>query len=173
MEEWKAIPGYEGYFEASTEGRIRSVSRVAIGRWGSNRRKSHVLTPNTTHHDYQQVKFSIDGKKSQKLVHRLVAMTFIPNPDNLPQVNHKDGNGANNAVNNLEWCTASDNCLHRNHVLHKYVGRAKKPVKCVETGEVFESSYQAARVMNFSQSCIYMTCQGKLQKTGGYHFEFV
>lgn len=132
-----------------------------------------MLTPNTTHHDYQQVKFSIDGKKSQKLVHRLVAMTFIPNPDNLPQVNHKDGNAGNNAVENLEWCTASQNCWHRNNVLNKYVGRPKRPVRCIETGEEFESTYHAAREMKCNQACVYSVCNGKQSHAHGYHFEFI
>lgn len=173
MEEWKAIPGYEGYYEASTLGRIRSVSRVAIGRWGHNRRFSHVLKPNKVHCDYLQVRFSINGVKSQPSVHRLVAMTFLPNPDNLPQVNHKDGNAGNNTVENLEWCTASQNCWHRNHVLNKYVGRAKKPVRCIETGEEFESMHHAAREMKCNQSCVYNVCKGKQSHTRGYHFEFI
>lgn len=71
---WKAIPGYEGIYEASSEGRIRSVDRISKGRWGYATRKSHVLRQNDVHNGYMQVKFSIDGIKSQPLVHRLVYM---------------------------------------------------------------------------------------------------
>ena len=170
---WKQIPGYEGLYEASTLGRIRSMERIASGRWGHSHRRSHILKANNIHNGYQQVKFSIDGIKSQPLVHRLVAKTFIPNPLNLPQVNHKDGNPANNQVDNLEWCTASENCKHRNHVLKKWVGRPKKPVRCLETGIIYESSHHASRALQINCGSIFATCQGKHQKADGMHFEFV
>lgn len=173
MEEiWKPIPGYEGFYEASAYGRIRSVERIAIGRWGHNHRKSHVLSPNDVHDGYQQVKFSIDGEKSQQLVHRLVAAAFIPNPNNLPQVNHKDGNHRNNSVENLEWCTASENSRHRSRILDKWVGRPKKPVKCIDTGTIYESSHHAGRALQISAGNIFAVCQGKYQTAGGLHFEF-
>lgn len=172
-ERWKPIPGYEGIYEASTLGRIRSVSRYINGRWGMTFRKSHILSPNDVHDGYQQVKFSINGVKSQPLLHRLVAETFIPNPMNLPQVNHKDGNKSNNRVENLEWCTASENSLHRNRILHRETGRPKRGVICLETGIKYDSSHHASRGMGISQGNIFSVCQGKYQTAGGYHFEFV
>ena len=174
MEEiWKPIPGYEGFYEASTFGRIRSVERIAIGRWGRNHRKSHVLSQNDVHDGYKQVKFSIDGIKSQPSVHRLIAETFIDNPHNLPQVNHKDGNPGNNRVENLEWCTASENSQHRNRVLGKWVGHKKKPVYCFDTNTVYESSHHASRALGISQGSIFSVCQGKQLSAGGLKFEFV
>lgn len=174
MEEiWKPIPGYEGYFEASTQGQIRSVDRIAKGRWGAAKRKSRILTPNNTGNGYQQVKFSIDGNKSQPLVHRLIAETFIPNPNNLPQVNHKDGNKENNRADNLEWCSASYNSTHRCRVLKKEVGRPKRAVRCIDTGKVYKSSHHAARDLNLNQGGIFAVCQGHGETVKGLRFEFV
>ncbi|MGN0574879.1 MAG: NUMOD4 motif-containing HNH endonuclease [Ruminococcus sp.] len=170
---WKPIPGYEGYYEASTYGRVRSVERIINGRWRFTHRKSHIMTPNNVHDGYKQVKFSIAGKKLQPLLHRLIAETFIPNPDNLPQVNHIDGNKDNNNVDNLEWCTASQNSSHRSQVLKKWVGRPKKKVKCIETGVVYESSHHASRELKINQDGICSVCQGRQLKTKNFHFEFV
>ena len=173
MEEvWKPIPGYEGYYEASNMGRIRNEPRWVNGRWRPYRIKQHILRTNNVHHGYLQVKFCIDEVKEQKLVHRLVAETFIANPMGLQQVNHKDGNPSNNVVSNLEWCTASENSLHRSRVLKREVGRPKKKVICLETGKEYASSHHAARDLNISQGGIFMVCQGKGLTAGGLHFKF-
>ncbi len=169
---WKSIPGYEGYYEVSTEGRVRSVARIAVGRWGTCRRQATILTPTPNGKGYLQVRFSIDGKKSKPLVHRLVAAAFVPNPCGLPQINHKDGNKANNCVANLEWCTASENALHRGRVLHKWVGRAKRPVVCTDTGVQYASSHDAARALGLNPGGVFQVCQGRYERTRGLHFEF-
>lgn len=169
---WRAIPGYEGLYEASTEGRIRSVARTATGRWGTCRRRSTILKPTPTGKGYLQVRFSVDGEKSQPLVHRLVAAAFLPNPRRLPQINHKDGDKANNRIDNLEWCTASENALHRGRVLHKAVGRAKRPVVCTDTGVVYASSHDAAKALGLRQGNIFQVCQGRYNRVNGLHFEF-
>jgi hypothetical protein len=170
---WKPIPGFEKYYEASSHGRIRSIERIAIGRWGHAHRKSHILKPNDVHNGYLQVKFSIDGNKFQPLVHRLIAETFIPNPNKLPQVNHKDGNPKNNFIENLEWCTAAENSQHRSRVLKKWVGHPKKPIRCLDTEVIYESSHHASRALRISQGGIFSACQGKQQSAGGLRFEFI
>ena len=171
-EVWREIPGYEGYYEASTLGRIRSVSRDAIGRWGTCQRRPTILSQTPNSNGYMQVRFSIHGQKSKPLAHRLIATTFLPNPDGLPQVNHKDGDKANNCAENLEWCTASDNAKHRVHVLGKQTGRAKRPVICVDTGTIYESSHHAARALGLNQGNILQVCNGEYNRAGGYHFKF-
>src|SRR5690242_19034225 len=99
MEEiWKPIPNYFGY-EASNLGRIRS--------W-RNGRKGNVLKPYMGH-EYRAVKLRNNGRNIAFRVHQLVATTFMPNPENKPQVNHIDGDKLNNHVTNLEWCTLSEN----------------------------------------------------------------
>lgn len=173
VEIWKPIPGYEGYYEASSCGRIRSVERECDGRWGKRIVKQHILKQNMLHDGYKQVKFCIDRMKSQPLVHRLIAQTCIPNPQNLPQVNHKDGNTENNCPDNLEWCTAAFNSQHRSRVLKKWVGHPKKKVLCLDTGVVYESSHHASRDLGISQGGIFSVCQGRCQKAKGLRFAFV
>lgn len=100
MEKWKNVPNYEGLYSVSDLGNIKSEYT------------GKVLKPSVDRFGY--VRFSATKNKKQKTIriHRLVAELFIPNPNNLPQVNHKDGNKLNNTVSNLEWCTDSENKLH-------------------------------------------------------------
>ena len=97
MEEWKNIIGYEGLYEVSDIGNVRNV------------RRNTLLKLTKTNYGYIQVSLYKNGIKTGLKVHRLVAEAFIPNPDNLPQVNHKDEDRTNNNVTNLEWCTAKYN----------------------------------------------------------------
>lgn len=97
MEIWKNIDGFENY-------------QVSI--WGNIRNKNRILTPYVTQKGYLKIGLSKNGKNYKKRVHRLVAEAFIPNPHNLPQVNHKDGNPKNNSITNLEWCTNQENKSH-------------------------------------------------------------
>ena len=102
MEIWKPIVGTKGFIEVSSEGRVRSLLR------GSPR----VLKTQTDKKGYHRLRVTIEREKMCYKVHREVAKAFIPNPDNLPQVNHKDGNKSNNAVDNLEWISNRDNAHH-------------------------------------------------------------
>lgn len=94
---WKDIPQYEGLYQVSNYGRVKNVNTGKI--------KAQSIAGN----GYQRVHLYKCGKDRNEYVHRLVAMAFIPNPDNLPQVNHKDEDKANNIVDNLEWCSAKYN----------------------------------------------------------------
>ena len=97
MEEWKDIPGYEGLYEVSNMGNVRNV------------RRNKLLRLSKTNNRYIRVSLCKNGIKTGLTVHRLVAEAFIPNPDNLPEVNHKDEDKSNNSVENLEWCDAKYN----------------------------------------------------------------
>jgi hypothetical protein len=101
---WKPVPGFEGLYEVSTEGAVRSLP----GKKTHSKGRTLRLTANS--YGYLVVGLRKDGKAKQFTVHRLVAMTFIPNPLELPQVNHKDEDKTNNHVENLEWCDAKYNC---------------------------------------------------------------
>lgn len=100
MEIWKDIEQFEGKYQISTWGRVRNAQTGTI------------LKPYTNSKGYLKVYFYKDGKKYKMRINRLVAQAFIPNPHNLPQVNHKDGNKENNSYTNLEWMTNRDNTLH-------------------------------------------------------------
>ena len=110
MEEiWKPIVGYEGYYEVSNLGRVRSMDKYVNTKGDSKRIRNGRVLKGILCHNYVWVTLSKDNLKSKKRVHRLVAEAFIPNPDNLPCVNHKDENRSNNSIENLEWCTTEYN----------------------------------------------------------------
>lgn len=112
MEEWRDIPMLMGKYQASTLGRIRSVNlrnnQYSLGE------SEHILKPRKTSKGYLSIDIRKDGKRHAVFVHRLVAMTFLinPNPVRMIQVNHKDGNKTNNSVDNIEWCDQSYNMRH-------------------------------------------------------------
>ena len=105
IEEWRPIVGYEGLYEVSSYGRVRSLDMYVKARYGNYRlHKGKVLSPGKDTNGYLKVNLCCNGKHKVISVHRLVAQTFILNPDNLPEVNHKDEDKSNNRVDNLEFC---------------------------------------------------------------------
>lgn len=112
---WKDIKDYEGLYQVSNLGRVRSLDRVInynIENGKKVKRKGKILKQRSNWNNYLYIHFSKNSKIKLFIVHRLVAEAFIPNPNNLPQVNHIDGNKFNNRVDNLEWCTAKENIIH-------------------------------------------------------------
>ena len=105
MEEWRAVPGYEGLYEVSNKGNVRNV------------RRNTLLRLQKTNDGYIRVFLYKNGIRTVLSVHRLVAKIFIENPDNLPQVNHRDENPSNNNVDNLEWCTAKYNLSYGTRII--------------------------------------------------------
>lgn len=107
MEEiWKDIEGYEGLYQVSNLGNVKSFNYC--GRKGNE----HIITPKQNSDGRLWVLLYSSGKTKPMLIHRLVGMAFIPNPENLPQINHKDENPKNNIVENLEWCTLEYNLMY-------------------------------------------------------------
>ena len=115
QEIFKWVKGYEGYYEVSNKGKVRSTSYKG----------TRILKPSKTKRGYLNVIFCINQVKIHKLVHRLVAETFLMNPNNLKQVNHINGNKEDNSVENLEWCTQEYNNFHayNTHLLNRYEDR--------------------------------------------------
>lgn len=176
---WKDIPGYEGKYQVSNLGRVRSLDRIDDE---NHFRKGQIMKAKLLR-GYARVPLR-DGKKQKDYqVHRLVALAFIPNPDNLPQVNHKDQNPGNNCVDNLEWCDAKYNINYgdRNEkVSKKLKGRkcpwACKPVLSYSLDGVFicwfESSSAAGKEVNITPTHITACLKGKQKTAGGFIWKY-
>lgn len=110
---WKDIEGYEGLYQVSNNGKVRSIDRTKL-HWVGGKSNVHgrELKPYVNSNGYKQIVLSIEGKTKSIIVHRLVSQSFIKNPKNKPQVNHIDGDKLNNCVSNLELVSAKDNMLH-------------------------------------------------------------
>lgn len=136
-------------------------------------------------HGYRLVGIFSNGKQYQKLVHRLVAEAFIPNRDNKPQVNHKNGDKTDNRVENLEWCSNQENQKHSFLVLKRKSGmfnktgilhpksKQVKQIKDNKTIAIFGSLRDAERHTNIHHANISSCCLGKIKTAGGYNWEFI
>lgn len=157
MEEiWKEIPNYEGYFEVSTLGNFRSKDRIIkYKQSGTRNYPGKSLKVEVMQDGYSRIVLMKEGVKKRYMCHRLVAETYIPNPDNKPYVNHIDGNRSNNCVENLEWCTQSENERHSVDVLGKSMKgeTAPKAVRCIENDTIYKSMSEAVRLIG-KPSCV-------------------
>lgn len=166
MEEiWKDIQGYENYYQISNLGKVRSLDRQVDGTNNNNNpiqnKKGKLLKHNITFSKYHVVSLSKYGLSKTFKVHRLVALTFIPNLENKPQVNHKDGDKNNNCIENLEWCTSKENMVHayKNKLCKGMVGEKHpmcklkiKEVKCIRKSKL--SQLDLSKMFNVSTSLI-------------------
>lgn len=110
---WKPIKGYNGFYQVSNTGLVRSLNRTIKFSDGRKRKlKGKMMSPKYKPDGYTYVTLSRNGKHSHHYIHRLVAAAFLPNAGNLPEVNHLSGNKADNSVRNLEWCTHQQNVKH-------------------------------------------------------------
>lgn len=109
---WKDVPGYENFYQANPCGLIKSLSKSLKTRYGFRITKDLIIANTDNGNGYLVCSLSKNTKRKSILLHRLIALTFIPNTLNLPEVNHKDGNKFNNHVDNLEWCTRQENIDH-------------------------------------------------------------
>ena len=174
---WKDIEGYEGLYQVSNMGRVKSVERTVRNGRGYRIVPEKIKEPYDNGHGYLLVALYKDGNREQPLVHRLVATAFLENPDNLPEVNHKDENKYNNCMDNLEYCSR----LYNN----TYNGRAKKvgekntnnpkiskPVFSInkESGLImwWESIMEAERCTGIYNGNISKCCQGKAKSAGNH-----
>lgn len=167
---WKAHPDIVE-IEVSTLGNVRTIDRVTSGEKRTRFTKGRVLKQSSQKGGYLKVGIKVDGKSTTKNIHRLVAQTFLSNPDNLPYVNHKDCDRTNNNVENLEWCTASYNNQYR----EKYGDAQGHPVFAINlsTLEVthFCSQHETSRVLEVNVASINEAIKGKRKMAGGYLFK--
>jgi len=131
QEIWKDIKGFEGSYQVSNLGNIRSLTRKVNTFYGVRTVKGKILKPLKTNTNYFRVDLKQNQKHNYLSIHKLVAETFIPNPNNYPVINHKDNNPLNNCLDNLEWCTQSYN------VQYAYKnGNAKPTTGCFKKGNI-------------------------------------
>lgn len=109
MEKWKPIPDYENLYEVSSYGRVKSLEKYRYNNGGKQLLKERILRPINNGNGYFMVRLYKNKTNKYYLIHRLVAEAFIPNPDNLPMINHRDEDKTNNVADNLEWCDAKYN----------------------------------------------------------------
>lgn len=170
-EVWKDIPSYEGYYSVSNLGRVMSHTRkIRYPNGHIHTYHRRFLRPRTSTNGYQNVALQKNKNYKSCSVHRLVAKIFVPNPENLPQVNHIDGNKTNNNASNLEWCSPSYNVNHAIRIGLKKPSREKR-IKCIETGVVYKSISEAARKLKCSRSNIRDCVNGKQNTALGKHFQ--
>lgn len=176
MEEiWKDIEGYEGLYQISNTGLVKSFKKCQ-GR-GYYNTPFHFLKPSLSTNGYYDVTLYKEPKNRHKvLVHKLVAQAFIPNPDNHPCVNHKDENKLNNNVNNLEWCTYGYNNAYGTARIRGIEKRSKKIAQYTLEGQqiaTYMSAHVAARLLGVSATDIFYCCSGKSDVAYGYRWVYI
>ena len=162
-ERWRNIEDYPNY-RISSEGRIK------------NKTTGRILKPGTDRDGYKRIVLSDNGIKKCHGVHRLVGRAFVSGYDETLQVNHLDGVKANNTVNNLEWVTQSENAIHAYQTgLTKRstkAGKQPRPVRVVETDQVFDSESECARMLGVKREGINACLNGRAHTHHGFHYEY-
>lgn len=159
MEEWRDVTGYDGLYQVSSNGRVKSLG----GNW---RRKCGELSQRKNTHGYSVVNLSMNGVRKTFSVHRLVAEAFIKKEEGKNHVNHIDGDKSNNDANNLEWCTARENNDHAVKTLGKRLGKSCR-VYCYELNKTFPSYKSAAKSTGISEDSIRKCANGIYSNAGG------
>ena len=176
MEKWVDIAGYEGLYQISSCGNVRSFVSAR-----GKRKIPKLLKPEVLKKGYLRVPLCKDYSKERYMVHRLVAMAFIPNPDNLPYINHKDENKSNNNVDNLEWCSRSYNVRYswdKHPERHTRKGKhyAHAIVQLDKAGNVIKEWTNARTIFvetGMDDSSIRQVCQGVRHSAYGYLWRYV
>jgi hypothetical protein len=158
IEVWKDIKGYEGLYQISNLGNVKSIYRY-----------KKKLKPYKNKNGYYYVNLYKNNQLKHLYIHRLVAENFISNFEKKSFVNHKNGIKTDNRVFNLEWCTRSENELHKHNILEKQV----KKVKCLETNNIYISIADASRKTNIGKGNIWSCCNGRRQTAGGYTWRYI
>lgn len=178
IEIWKDVIGYEGFYQVSNLGRVRSLDRYVLNKFV----KGKILTPKTDKDGYLQICLYNNGRKYYR-IHRLVAQTFIPNHSNFPEINHKNEIKTDNRVENLEWCTTQYNSSYGSRAEKIIETRNKKELKKAEKPVImltlegkpineYKSISEASRKNNISLGNLWSVLNGRLKHTGGYCWKY-
>lgn len=175
-EEWRDIVGYEGLYQVSNLGRVRSLKRTTKRFNGFKvcefKDGNKILKLTRNNKGYLTVGLCKEGKEKKYKVHRLVAETFIPNPNKLPEVNHKNEfEKENNNIDNLEWCATKYNSNYGTRG-KRIASKLGKKIRCLETGITYNSIKEAARKTGIAYCGIAYCCQGKYKQIKGTHWNY-
>lgn len=190
-ESWKDIENFEGLYKISDMGRIKSLPRILKNGLRSYLSKEKILKPHKNKNGYLTIKLYKNGIKTGYLIHRLVAIAFIPNPNNYPEVNHKDENPSNPKIENLEWCTGkyNSNYGNRNTKLGESLKGNKIPQNVIDKmivkhiKEVYQydlnynfikkwDSIKQTKEGGFFRNYVSDCCNGKLKAYKGFIWSF-
>lgn len=189
VEVWKPIMGYEGLYEVSNLGRVRSLDRYAPHRIKGCYQfiKGDIRKTKYNNSGYEMISLFKDGKEKTMLVHRLVAQAFIPNPENLPEVNHKDEDKTNNKVwvnedgsidydkSNLEWCNSSYNKLYGTRGKKQSEKESIAVIQFTLDGELIRkwgSMKSVENKLGINRGNISNCCSGRCKSVGGFIWKY-
>lgn len=171
VEIWKDIEGYEGLYQVSNAGRVKSF----IARNGVTNKEGHILSANSCR-GYPSVRLcKSDGSRKTFLVHRLVAAAFVPNPNGYNEVNHKDENKLNGTASNLEWCTRGYNMAYGTARLRQGISSGQPVEQCTLDGikiATYCSAETAGKINRLDPSSIHKCCKHKRKYAGGYQWRY-
>lgn len=172
---WKDIPNYEGLYQVSNFGRIKSLIK-----WNISKKKFEknqlIRKTRINFKGYETIKLSKNGFDKNFQIHRLVAQAFIPNPNNLPQINHKDENKLNNNVNNLEWCTNKYNSNYGTRNTKISNTMSKKIIifdKINNKSMTFNSIKEASIILKLNQNSIRCVASGHRNSLFGLYINYI
>ena len=178
---WKDIEGYEGLYQVSNLGRVRSVSRMIqrddkwIGKVITIYHKGRILRQAKTVDGYSQINLWKEGGCHTHRVHRLVAKAFIPNPDNLETVNHKDENILNNRADNLDYLSVADNIRYGTAIARRRLSQRKPVEQLTKDGKhiaYYDGIIDASIATGAPRELIGKVCHGRKKSAGGYRWKF-
>ena len=171
-EMWKDIEGYEGIYQVSNLGRVKSLSRNTKNQY----RNSEIVKSKEIRNGYYSVTLFKNEKGKHFTIHRLVAKAFIPNPYNKPQINHIDGNKLNNNVSNLEWCTQQENTIHayKNNLINPYTTKVIQYDKNMNFIKEWNSIKEVEKELNINHSNIVTVCKMNTNRkyAGGFIWRY-
>ena len=169
MEIWKEVKGFEGIYQVSDFGRVKSLERKSLVRGGAYKTvKTKIIKNSLDNKGYQRVNLCHKGEKKTILVHRLVCLMFLENPKNKRTVNHKNGIPTDNRLTNLEWATDKENMDHSRYILNNTYN--DREIKNKYTGEVYKSLRFVMDKTPFSKSHLCAMLNGKYPNKSKYTY---